>query len=102
MQNRGADAYILDWARKKHYTFYYCRERDLPAPCLKVNLGQLTAHFHAGRLVRLVFQIEGNMLEDACRQLTELRVLCVDRDPGTPAPAVQAWRDGWICPSRVN
>ena len=53
MSVRRADAQIVAWARQHRYTCYYADETGLPADSLKVHLGQVTAWFHEGRLVRM-------------------------------------------------
>jgi hypothetical protein len=70
------DEEVVEWARQRAYTHYYCRERGLPDPCLKVHLGQVSAYFHEGQLVRLALQVDGELLDDACAHLRELLAMC--------------------------
>ena len=62
MSVRRADAQIVAWARQHRYTCYYTDETGLPADCLKVHLGQVTACFHEGRLVRMSLQVDGELI----------------------------------------
>jgi hypothetical protein len=70
------DEEVVEWARQRAYTHYYCREHGLPDPCLKVHLGQISAYFHEGQLVRLAFQVDGELLDDACAHLREVLAMC--------------------------
>lgn len=91
------DEVVVEWARQRTYTHYYCRERGLPDPCLKVQLGQVSAYFHEGQLVRLAMQVDGELMDDACARLRELLAMCeadgayMTQQP-RPAPRVTVGR----------
>lgn len=76
MSVRRADAQIVAWARQHRYTCYYADETGLPADCLKVHLGQVTACFQEGRLVRMSLQVDGELIGEAYEQLRGLLTTC--------------------------
>ncbi len=84
-----ADAPIVAWARRHHYNCYYVDETGLPASCLKVHLGQITAWFLRGRLARIALQVDGELIVDACDELQELLSVCAEVGTCLPSPALR-------------
>ncbi len=83
------DARIVEWARVRHYPCLYHSEAGLPVPCLKVHLGQVTAFFHGGFLVRLSLQVEGELIHDACEKLQDLLATCAGENAYLPQQPIR-------------
>ncbi len=94
-----ADARIVEWARVRRYPCLYHSEAGLPAPCLKVHLGQVTAFFHHGCLVRLSLQVDGELIQDACEKLQELLTACAGVDAYLPQQPIRYLpvRESCVC-----
>ena len=95
-----ADARIVEWARTRGYPCLYHAEPGLPTPCLKVHLGQVTAFFHQGRLVRMALQVDGELIEDACATLQDLLATCAEVDAYLPQQPVRRVPARMPCVSR--
>ena len=74
------DDEVIRWASNHRLRYYYAAEPSLRGRCLKVHLGQVTAYFRSGKLVRLWVQAEGEYLDDVFHQLSRLFELCVQID----------------------
>ena len=83
-----ADRDIVKWAVDHSVPCYYASESGLPAPCLKLQCGHVTAFFCRGQLTRLWAQADYEFVDQMFAELTEMFRLCVwrqDRPIRVPA-----------------
>jgi hypothetical protein len=62
-------------------------------------LGQVTAFFHHGCLVRLSLQVDGELIQDACEKLQELLTACAGVDAYLPQQPIRYLpvRESCVC-----
>ena len=86
-----SDRAVVEWARDRDYTHYYCYEPALADSCLRVHIGQITASFRDGQLLRLTAQVDHDLLADAILGLRDLLRLCCNQ--GFSVPSIENLAD---------
>ena len=74
------DQPFIHWAIQRGFSYYYTNEHGLPERCLKLHIGVMTAYIYQGKLVRIVVDSEGHLLDEMMLEFAQLFAECARHD----------------------
>ena len=74
------DKPFVHWAQQNGLSYYYTHETGMPGGALKMHMGLVTAYIQQGKLVRLLADSKGDLLDELMHQLSNLFAQCARLD----------------------